>query len=124
MPAVDFQAIVEEADEKDDILVMRALVRRSLLHGLDNRPAILILTKDTLFVGSESSKGSFTRIPLRSIVESGRRGRLIWECVEVKHLDTEGEKRIYICPFQGHPSAPRKDRESMDSLIKRLRCSR
>jgi len=55
MPAVDFQAIVEEADEKDDILVMRALVRRSLLHGLDNRPAILILTKDTLFVGSESS---------------------------------------------------------------------
>lgn len=122
MPELDYEAMMDELSERGDALFMHALVRTSLHHGADNRPALVALTDDVLFFGgNDASGGRFTRVPLKSIIRSGRAGRLIWECVEVVHMDTAGEKTVYICPFTGDPSAPRKDGEAMAALLARLK---
>jgi len=122
MPQLEYEAMMDELSERGDAVFMHALVRTSLHHGTDNRPALLAVTDDVLFWGgSEATGGRFNRVPLKSIIRSSRAGRLLWECVEVIHMDTAGEKTIYICPFTGDPAAPRKDREAMEALFARLK---
>ena len=121
MPAIDFDGMMEEIGDAQSMTVMQALVRSKLAHGADNRPAMLVLTENTLFWGgSEATGGRFNRIPLKSIVKSGRAGRFIWECIKVTHMEVEGERTVYVCPFSGDPAKPRKDRESMEYLLKSL----
>ena len=122
MPLVDFNTVSNELELTENIRVMSALIRSSLAHGADNKPAMVILTDDAIFWGgSEAMSGNFQRVSLKSIISSERTGKLIWECVEVRHMDLDGEKTIYLCPFTGSPSAPLKDRESMDALISHLK---
>jgi len=118
MASIDLDVLSDELESPGGLKVMSALIRSSLYHGADNRPALVILTDEVMYLGgSESTGGMFQRIPLKSIVASSRVGVSIWECVEVRHIDIEGEKTIYICPFTGSPAAPRKDSESMDVLL-------
>ena len=121
MPVVDFGVVSDELESADHLKVMSALVRSNLAHGVDNRPALIILTDKTLFYGgTEATGGRFKRIPLRSIVNASKSGRLLWECVELRHMDVDGEKTVYICPFTGSLGSPRKDTESMDTLLSHL----
>ena len=121
MPVVDFSVVSDELDDAEHLNVMAALIRSSLLHGADNRPAVLIMTDKTLFYGgTEATGGKFKRIPLRSVVSASRAGRMLWDCVEVRHMDIEGEEKVYICPFTGSLGSPRRDVESMKELISSL----
>jgi hypothetical protein len=122
MPEVSSDSVFEEVGQSSDIRFMSALVRSSLFHGADNKPALLILTKDALFYGgSNAMRGRFQRVPLRSVVESSKAGSLLWECVKLTHMELEGEKTVYLCPFTGSPAMPKKDSESMDELINHLK---
>ena len=122
MPDVDFELILDEAESANSLEVMPVLVRSSLLHGADNSPEMAIITDKVLyFGGSESMGGRFKRISLNSVVGSSKAGILLWECVRLTHMELEGEKTVYLCPFTGSPSAPRKDREFMELLLRRLR---
>jgi hypothetical protein len=121
MPVVDFEAVAEELESSEHLRVMSALVRSSLVSGADNKPAMLFLTENALFFGgSDAMGGIFHRIPLRSVISCGRKGKLVWECVEVRHMELEGERTVYLCPFKGSPSMPKKDDESMADLLSRL----
>ena len=118
MPLVDFDTLSDELGSAEYMRVMYALVRTTLAHGADNLPAMLILSDDALFWGgSEAEEGKFHRVPLKSITGSAKVGRLLWECVELKHMELEGEKTIYLCPFTGPPQNPRKDSQSMEELL-------
>ncbi|MFH1055366.1 MAG: hypothetical protein V1744_04660 [Candidatus Altiarchaeota archaeon] len=119
MPLVDFDTVSDEIEDAGSIRVMQALIRSSLYHGADNRPAMLILSDKTLFYGGgEADGGRFRRVPVQSITRLAKVGLLIWECVELKHMEIEGERKMYICPFTGQPGRPRKDYESMEQLLK------
>jgi|WetSurMetagenome_2_1015567.scaffolds.fasta_scaffold492183_2 hypothetical protein len=122
MPLVDFDVVLEEAGDAAETRFMTVLVRSSLVHGADNIPAVILLTDKTLFFGgSEATGGKYHRVPLRSITASAKAGGLLWECVMVRHMDIEGEKTVYLCPFTGSPASPAKDRESLEELLSRLR---
>ena len=122
MPEVGFELILDEVESADSVEVMPVLVRSSLLHGADNRPEIAIITDKVLyFGGSRARGGQFKRIPLNSVVASSKAGVLLWECVRLTHMELDGERTVYLCPFTGSPSLPRKDQESMGLLLGRLR---
>jgi len=121
MPLVDFDTVLEEIGNAEEILFMQALVRSKLAHGADNMPVFLIVTEDALFWGgSVGTDGMFHRIPLKSVVKAGRAGMLLWECVEITHMEYDGEKTAYLCPFTGHHSKPSKDKASTEALLSRL----
>ena len=121
MPVVDFNIVSEELEDAEHLTVMPALVRSSVVHGADNTPAVLILTDKTLFYGGSAADGGwFRRVPLKSVVSACKAGGLIWECVELRHMDVEGEMRVYICPFTGSLGSPRRDLESMELLLSAL----
>ncbi len=122
MSLIDFKSVSDELDEADVMHVMQVLVRPHLLHGADNRPAVAVLTDKVIYLGgTEDVKKRFERIPLKSITSCKRRGALIWECIMVKYIGLEGEQKLYLCPFEGHHSTPKKDNESMELLLKYLK---
>jgi hypothetical protein len=122
MPYVDFGDISTEVEDASWLEVMPALVRTSLFHGADNQPAVVIVTDKVLYIGgTEATDYRFRRIPLKSVVDADLAGRSLWECVRVVHLDIEGEKRIFICPFTGSLGKPVRDGESMNALLSSLR---
>jgi hypothetical protein len=117
MPLVDFDTVSDELDEAQSIRVMTAMVRSSLLHGADNKPSVVILTDKALYWGGcVATGGKFHRVPLNSIVKSGKKGKSLWECVELRHMEIGGEEKVYLCPFTGTPNAPKRDEESMEEL--------
>jgi hypothetical protein len=121
MPLVDFDTMSGEMEAAKSVRVMQALIRSSLLHGSDNRPAMVVLTDDALFWGGcEATGGKFHRVPLKSVIASSKEGKLIWECVMLRHMDLEGERTLYICPFTGPPGSPKKDMESLGDLLDHL----
>jgi hypothetical protein len=122
MPQVDFDQVLDELDGALSVRVMYAMVRSNLLHGADNKPSMVILTDRALFWGgSEATEGKFHRVPLKGIIKSQKAGKFMWECVKVKHMEIEGEKTVYICPFTGPVAIPRKDVEAMDALISHIK---
>ena len=118
---MDFEFVMEELETAVEVRVMQALVRSSLGHGADNMPAVLLLTEKALFYGGRHDQGGrFHRVPLSSVTGLRRVGKLVWESIELRHMEIDGEKRVYICPFMGEPATPKKDVESMDYLLKAL----
>lgn len=121
MPEVDFDKIHEMVGESDDLRIMQVLVRSSLASGADNIPALAIVSKDALYYGgSEAMGGKFKRVSRRSIVKSRKVGKAVWECIELKHMEIDGERTIYVCPFSGHPNRPIKDDAAMAYLLEFL----
>ncbi len=121
MALVDFKTVSGELDSADYMRVMRALVRSSLLHGSDNRPAVVILTDKALYYGGTEDLGRrFHRVSLKSVSKASMTGRLLWECVELTHMGLSGEETVYICPFTGSLNAPRKDAGSLNVLLEAL----
>ena len=121
MALVDFGLVSDELALADDMWVMKALVRGSLLNPASNRPGVLVLTDKVLYWGGTPKMMSrFHRVPLKSVTSVNRVGRFIWECVKLTHLDIEGEKSLYICPFKGDCGKPKRDDASISQLIRRL----
>ncbi len=122
MPVVDFEMLTGEVAESEELMVYQALARSSLLHGADNKPVIFVMSDKVVYIGgSVATQGRFTRIPRNSILVIRTMGLLRWECLELTHLDIEGEKKIYLCPFTGSPELPVKDMSSLDNILSKLR---
>lgn len=121
MPMIAPSVLVEELTDVSFLKMMPALVRTSLVSGSDNRPALLVLTDTTLYIGgTRFTAGRYSRIPLRSIVDAKKSGTSLWECIKVTHLEVAGEKTIYICPFSGKAQTPKKDGQQLQELLSHL----
>lgn len=122
MGEVPFDTVSEELSEARELTLMQVLVRSSLYNAYDNRPAIAILTDNAMFYGGQAGREHrFERVPYKSVVHAEKRGTLLWECLELTHMDLEGERKVYVCPFKGKPHKPVKDEDAMNKLQARLR---
>ena len=120
MPNVDFSNIKDELEEAGEMHVISVLIRSNLHHGADNRPAVLILTDKTIFWGGTADmSNSFNRIPLSSIVCAESAGVGPLECIKISHMEIDGEKTIFVTPFTGHPSLPKKDPETTKLILEK-----
>lgn len=118
MPEVDFGVVKEELKHAGYMHVFPVLVRSSLFHGSDNRPATMIVTDKCIYWGGTVDRGNtFQRIPVKSINCLRKSGKTLWECIHISHMEIDGAKDLFVCPFKGEPSVPEKDMDSFELLL-------
>jgi len=125
MSLLDLESIQEEVLRHGEFKTINVLVRPGKWSGRGQVPAVMFLTKETMFYGgSQATKGKFNRIPLKSVNKVSVVGKLFLKCVEVEYMSLGGLKKIYFCPFTGEPHQPsideEKTRELYDTIKKAL----
>jgi len=117
MSLLDFKSITGELAKHGEFKTINVLVRPSKWSGRNQVPAVLMLTKEVLFYGGcVATKWKYHRIPFKSINSVKVVGWGFMKCVEVNYLASEGDRKIFFCPFTGALHQPSIDEERLHEL--------
>lgn len=120
---VEFSRVKEELDGAKFMYTMQTLSRKGKWTGMDQKPAVLIVTDKCIYHGgTASTSDKFSKITKEDIISVKRTGFLIWTAIEVKYTYEGNEKNVYLCPFKGRAERPRIDQERLRDLEAMMEC--
>ncbi|MFH1836037.1 MAG: hypothetical protein ABH851_07615 [Methanobacteriota archaeon] len=113
---LDYKTVQKLLNHSEGLHVFQVMAREDLLSGRTQKPCVLLISDDDLFYGGITGARKFNRIPKKSIKSVKKVGKLLLTSIEIEYTFKDSPKKVFFCPFTGHPDMPEIDTEELKKL--------
>ncbi|GEM_PF-1469699 len=113
---LDYKIVQKLLNHSEGLHVFQVMARNEYLSGKTQRPSVLLISDEDLFYGGITGERKFNRIPKTSINSVRKVGKLLLTSIKVEYSYKDASKKVFFCPFTGHPELPKIDSKELEEL--------